>query len=93
MSKNSSADGYFEELANSLFEKTGIKPEIEMDWGPTPSFKCTCNHEKISAVVKTIPTTDRMEIIQAEKDITIRCQFCNKAYDITLAECTKLWNS
>ena len=91
--KNSNiADGYFEELANSLFKNSGISPEIEMDWGPTPTFKCTCTTEKIAAIVKTIPIPDRMEIVQKKEELTIKCQFCNKAYNITLDECSKLWN-
>ena len=92
MANDSAADGYFEELAKALFENSGIAPKVEMDWGPTPNFKCTCNHEKISAVVKAIPSTERMEIVQAKEDLTIRCQFCNKAYIITIDECSELWN-
>ena len=92
LAKNSAADGYFEELAKSLLMESSLSPEIKMDWGPTPTFNCTCTREKIATVIKSIPIPERMEIVQKKEDLTIRCQFCNKAYNITINECTKLWN-
>lgn len=92
LAMESVADGYFEELANLLLKYTSISPEIEMGWGPTPCFKCACNQEKISTVIKTLPIPERMEIVKKKEDLTIKCQFCNKAYYITIDECIKLWN-
>jgi molecular chaperone Hsp33 len=92
MINENNTDGYFEELSNNLLKDIDIKPEIEMDWGPTPAFKCTCTHEKISTVLKTIPIPERMEIVKERKDLTIKCQFCNKPYKLTIAECSKIWN-
>ncbi len=92
MTKNSLADGHFEELANSLLHGTGTTAEIKMDWGPTPNFKCTCTQEKIATIIKTIPIPERIDIVNKNNDLVIKCQFCNTPYTITLDECSKLWN-
>ena len=88
---SSHADAYFENIANALLEGEE-HGGIIVDACPAPFFKCTCSHEKMAAVVKSIPTADRMEIVKEGKSLSIGCQFCNTTYEVTIDQCVRVWN-
>lgn len=57
-----------------------------------PSFRCSCNKQKMGAVVRTIPIPERMEIVRAKEPLAVRCQFCNKLYSMNIDDCIAAWN-
>jgi molecular chaperone Hsp33 len=59
---------------------------------PAPRFFCPCNHEKMEAVVRTLPIPERMELVQKKEPVKINCQFCNRHYELTIYECIAAWN-
>ena len=80
-------------LIQSLVESEAEQAAIHLDGGVEPRFKCTCDHEKMGAVLRSIPIPERMEIVQAGQPLSVRCQFCNKRYEMTMDECIKAWNT
>jgi len=65
---------------------------VHTDTCPAPKFSCPCTREKMSAVVRTLPIPDRMELAKKKEDVEIRCQFCNTLYALTIDECIVAWN-
>jgi molecular chaperone Hsp33 len=65
---------------------------IHMEECNAPRFTCPCDKEKISAVIRTLPIPDRMEIVKKGKPIGIQCQFCNERYELSIEECSAAWN-
>ncbi len=88
----SAADSYFEQIANTLVgDEPGYKG-IHMEALPAPRFKCTCNREKMYAVLRSIPIPDRMTMVKRKEPVGISCRFCNKRYNMTINECIVAWN-
>ncbi|MBT8046333.1 MAG: Hsp33 family molecular chaperone HslO [Pontiella sp.] len=92
LSHESEADNYFEELARSLIGEEAGYEGVQVEPGPAPRFACTCNREKMSAVLRSIPIPDRMTIVKRDEPVGISCQFCNTRYEMTIGECIAAWN-
>lgn len=43
-------------------------------------YKCKCDRERISTLIKSMGREEIEEIIEAEGKIEVRCHFCNKVY-------------
>mgnify|MGYP001818608978 CR=1 FL=1 len=88
----SAADSYFEQIAKALVgDEKGYKG-IHMEVCPVPRFNCTCNREKMAAVLRSIPIPDRMTMVKRKEPVGINCQFCSKRYEMTINECIVAWN-
>ena len=81
-----------ESLAHLLTREEPAFEGLYMDSGPAPKFVCPCNREKMSAVVRTLPIPERMELARKKEDVNIRCQFCNHLYILSIGECIAAWN-
>jgi len=60
--------------------------------GPVPTFRCTCNAGKMSAVLRSLPYADRVEIVQKQEPVVVRCHFCNTQYTLDVDDCIRAWN-
>ncbi|MCK5676299.1 MAG: Hsp33 family molecular chaperone HslO, partial [Verrucomicrobia bacterium] len=92
LSHDNDADSYLEELSKALI---GDEPGFEglhMELGSAPRFQCTCNREKMSSVVRSLPIPERMELVKKNEPIGIQCQFCNERYELAIEECIVAWN-
>ena len=43
-------------------------------------FRCNCSHERIAGALATLKDSDLQEMIDDEKEIEVKCHFCNTAY-------------
>lgn len=71
-----------EELLRELTGELGL--EIT-DTVPA-KFSCDCSKERVEKVVASIGRKDLQEMIEEGKDIEVKCQFCNTAYNYTIDE-------
>ncbi len=78
-------------LQTLIAEESGFEG-VHADACPSPKFVCPCTREKMSAVVRTLPIPERMELAQKKEDVEIRCQFCNTLYALTIDDCIAAWN-
>ena len=74
-------------LSEEGFEK------VYMEVGSAPEFKCTCNREKMAAVLRSLPIPERMELVRKKEPVAIRCQFCNDRHELSIDECIAAWNA
>lgn len=56
-------------------------------------FYCNCDKERVSSALATIQASDLQEMIKDDKDIEVKCYFCNSAYSFTPAELQEILNN
>jgi molecular chaperone Hsp33 len=88
----SAAEGYFEQIAKSLIGDEGGVEGIQAEACPAPRFECTCSRNKMTAVVRSLPIPERMELVKKNEPVGIQCQFCNERYELSIEECIVAWN-
>lgn len=54
--------------------------EIEIMENREVSYQCNCSLERVEKALASIGANDLDEMIQAEKEIEVACQFCDKIY-------------
>ena len=81
-----------ETLARTLAADEAGFTGLHKNAGSAPQFVCPCNREKMAAIVRTLPITERMEIVQKGEPLAIQCQFCNQRYELTINDCITAWN-
>ncbi len=69
-----------EDLLELLMQ--GLSPVI-MDSIPT-EFYCNCNYERVQKALVSVGKEELRDMIDEGKEIEMRCQFCNKAYQFSL---------
>jgi len=79
-------------LAEALVEGESDFAGLHLEADTVPRFVCSCDREKMAAVVRTLPIPERMELVQKKEPVKIRCQFCNHCYELSLDECITAWN-
>ena len=92
LAHESESDSYFETIAKAVIGDEEGYEGIHMEALEPPRFQCTCSREKMAAVMRAIPITERMSMVQAGENIGINCQFCNERYELTINECIVAWN-
>jgi molecular chaperone Hsp33 len=81
-----------EETASILIADEAGFDGFHMEECQAPNFFCSCNREKMGAVVRTLPIPERMELVQKKEPVKINCQFCNRHYELSIDECIAAWN-
>lgn len=88
----SAATGYVEQLAKLLVGEEPGFTGLHADPCPAPRFQCTCSRAKMAPVIRSLPIPERMELVNRGEPIRIQCQFCNERYELTIDECSVIWN-
>jgi len=92
LSHDSAAEGYFEQIAQTLVGSEAGFGGTHMETCPAPRFQCTCNREKMAAIVRSLPIPERMALVKKDEPVGIQCQFCNERYELSIEECIVAWN-
>lgn len=71
-----------EQLLEELLGNVGL---TVTDTIPT-QFYCNCSKERVEKAVASIGRKDLQEMIDEEKDIEVKCHFCNSAYNYTVED-------
>ncbi len=75
-----------EELLDRLFGdlRFRILAETEVE------FRCRCSRERTREMVKSLPPEDLKEVLEEQKRVEIRCQFCNESYEFLEEEAREI---
>lgn len=68
----------------------GSLGELEFTDKMPVSFYCNCSKERVSKALISIGKKEIKSIIHDNKDIEVKCHFCNKAYNFTIADMKEL---
>jgi molecular chaperone Hsp33 len=93
LARHKESDNYFEDVLNHLFEGEEEAPSFQFENRPTPYVDCTCSDEKVEFVASSLPQEDRDEMMEKNEDLRMHCEFCNKTFVKTPAECEAIWES
>ena len=50
------------------------------------SYRCTCSQERVESAIRSLSADDLHEMVQDEKPIEVKCQFCGKQYEVSLGQ-------
>ncbi|OGV47957.1 MAG: hypothetical protein A2017_21225 [Lentisphaerae bacterium GWF2_44_16] len=57
-----------------------IKKEIFYEFSSSPDYVCSCSRKKMKQAVSVLKKEEIDDIFREEKEIRIKCEFCNKTY-------------
>ena len=82
------AGGTPEDILDTLLK--GMEPEILDRCGT--SFKCDCSVSRIEKALVSVGKEELEQMISENKDIEMRCSFCNKKYIVSPQKIKELYN-
>lgn len=56
-------------------------------------FECTCSRERVLSTLAGLPSADLAEMINDDEPVSIHCDGCGRAYEVTVAELATLLGS
>lgn len=60
----------------------------------TPRYRCSCSVDRIWRTLRLLPKDELQEIIDAEENVEMKCEFCGTKYNVTRSEVIeKIFNS
>ena len=68
------------EIILDLFNDAEILEVKQFDW------KCSCNKDRFKAALTTINMSDLQEILEEDKRIEVKCEYCNTKYEFNEEE-------
>ena len=92
LAKNAESDNHLEDVVNAIFSEEESLPELTYVPRPAPYVDCTCNDDKIVFVAQALPAEDREDILEKQEELRVHCEFCNKTFCKTAAECAAIWS-
>ncbi|MCR5053916.1 MAG: Hsp33 family molecular chaperone HslO [Lachnospiraceae bacterium] len=75
-----------EDMLNEVLKGMGV---TVLDKIPV-SFTCDCSKVRVTKSLIALPKSDIQEMIDDNKPVEVRCQFCNKKYDFSVEELKKI---
>jgi len=83
---------HLDRVLNALGQAAGLAAAVADKRTSSPVFRCTCNREKMAAVVRALPYGDRAELVRKREEVAVRCHFCGERYTLTINQCINAWN-
>ena len=68
-----------ERLLFRLFHETGVR----MFEPHTLKAFCRCSEDRIKGVLRSFPTEERAEMVEADGLIRVTCEYCSRTYELT----------
>ena len=56
------------------------------------AFVCDCSYDRVRKSISALGAEDLQSIIDDDKPVEVRCQFCNKDYQFSLDEIRQMLN-
>lgn len=74
------------ELVRRLFHEESLRLADQR----AVAFRCSCNRRRVEGALRLLGRTELDEILSAEGQIEVRCEFCNKAYELDTVDVEQL---
>lgn len=68
-------------------------PAFTLEACSPPIWQCNCTEEKMRAVLTTLPAEDRADILAKGETLNIRCEFCNRVFEISPELAQSVWST
>lgn len=57
------------------------------------SFRCSCTRERVETMLRTIGADEIRGVVEEQGGVSVRCEFCNKAYEFDQVDAASLFLS
>jgi molecular chaperone Hsp33 len=91
LGRETEPDGHVESILHCIAGSPLDSLGLLYDERAEPRFRCTCDRDKMAAVLRAIPDGERLDILAQGEPVRIHCRYCNKRYVLPLDECRILW--
>ena len=54
------------------------------------AFRCTCTRQRVESALRLLGRAELAELLSAQGQIEVRCEFCNKAYEVDAVDVEQL---
>lgn len=54
------------------------------------AFRCTCTRQRVESALRLLGRAELAELLSVQGQIEVRCEFCNKAYDLDAVDVEQL---
>lgn len=93
MARREESDSLVENILRAIVQDEAPSLKIRLRQAPAPFFRCSCNREKMGAILRALPYADRMDIVRKNEPVVVSCQFCRERYELSIEECIQAWNT
>ena len=79
----------FEPVLGKILDRCLENMGEELRWSKTPTFRCSCDVEKVWRTLRLLPRSDIEEILQDPQNVEavqVACEFCQQKYAIPSGE-------
>lgn len=92
LSRREESDSLVENILHALLNEESVAGRVRLRAATPPVFRCTCNRNKMGAVLRALPYGERMDVVRKKEPVVVNCRFCGMRYEISIEECIQAWN-
>ena len=78
-------------ILHRLFWNEKLLRFVPADTDPVPHFACTCSHERVANMVRTLGQQEAESILEDHGQIEVGCEFCGQQYHFDKVEVAQLF--
>lgn len=79
--------------ADTIFRRLFWEDQITRFVPMTPSFACSCSHERVSNMLRGLGTAEIESIIAERGKVEVGCEFCGAQYDFDPVDAAQIFTS
>jgi molecular chaperone Hsp33 len=76
--------------ARELLRRLFHEEDLRLADRRSVAFKCSCNRQRVESALRLLGRAELSELLSAEGQIEVRCEFCNQAYDLDKVDVEQL---
>ena len=92
LGRGDESDSLVENLLRAVAADEQPAPALRLKAAAAPFFRCSCNREKMGAVLRALPYGERMDMVKKNEPVVVNCRFCGQRYELSIADCIAAWN-
>lgn len=85
-----SAEELLEIEARELLRRLFHEEDLRLADRRAVEFRCSCSRQRVERALRLLGRRELDEILSAEGQIEVRCEFCNKAYELDTVDVERL---
>lgn len=85
-----SAAELLEVEAHELLRRLFHEEDLRLADRRAVAFRCSCSRQRVEGALRLLGRAELDELLSAEGQIEVRCEFCNKAYQLDVVDVEQL---
>jgi molecular chaperone Hsp33 len=76
--------------AHELLRRLFHEEDLRLADSRTVAFRCSCTRERVESALRLLGRGELADLLSAEGQVEVRCEFCNKGYDLDAVDIERL---